>query len=61
MVTKSLGCEATWVRTSLVTKAPDALFVQPIAAHDFTIYLFDTHTSFYATFKESWCLEHYIL
>ena len=34
------------------------LFVQPIAAHDFTIYLFDTHTSCYATFEESWCVEH---
>ena len=31
---------------------------QPIAAHDFTIYLFDTHTSCYATFEESWCVEH---
>ena len=29
-------------------------FVQPIAAHDFTIYLFDT-------FEESWCVEHYSL
>ena len=28
------------------------------AAHDFTIYLFDTHTSCYATFEESWCVEH---
>ena len=53
MVTKSLGCEATWVQTSLVTKAPDALFVQPIGAHDFTIYLFDTHTSFNATLMGS--------
>ena len=35
--------------------------VQPIAAHDFTIYLFDTHASFYATFEESWCVEHYSL
>ena len=40
---------------------PPCLFVQPIAAHDFTIYLFDTHTSCYATFKESWCVEHYSL
>ena len=40
---------------------PPCLFVQPIAAHDFTIYLFDTHTSFYATFQESWCVEHYSL
>ena len=37
------------------------LFVQPIAAHDFTIYLLDTHTSFYATFEESSCVEHYSL
>ena len=36
------------------------LFVQPIAAHDFSINLFDTHTSFYATFEESWCVEHYM-
>ena len=35
------------------------LFVQPIAAHYFTIYLFDT--GFYATFKESSCEEHYSL
>ena len=34
------------------------IYVQPIAAHDFTIYLFDTHTSCYATFEESWCVEH---
>ena len=40
---------------------PPCLFVQPIAAQEFTIYLFDTHTSFYATFKESWCVEHYSL
>ena len=37
------------------------LFVQPIAAHDFTIYLFDTHTSCYATYEGSWCVEHYSL
>ena len=37
---------------------PPCLFVQPIAAHDFTIYLFDTHTNFYATIEESWCVKH---
>ena len=40
---------------------PPCLFVQPTAAHAFTIYLFDTHTSCYATFEESWCVEHYSL
>ena len=31
-------------------------FVQPIAEHDFNIFLFDT--SFNATFEESSCEEH---
>ena len=35
---------------------PHCLFVKPIAAHDFTIYLFDT--SFYAAFKDSSWEEH---
>ena len=34
------------------------IFVQPIAANDFTSYLFDTDTSFYATIEESWCVKH---
>ena len=32
-----------------------------VCVYDFTIYLFDTHTSCYATFEESWCVEHYSL
>ena len=32
------------------------LFVQPIDAHDFNIFLFDT--SFNASFEESSCEEH---
>ena len=35
------------------------LFLQPIAAHDFTIFLFDT--LFYATCAESSCEEHYCM
>ena len=52
-------CFCLTLRTGIICRItlPPCLFVQPIAAHDFTIYLFDTHTSFYATFEESWCVK----
>ena len=55
-------CFCLTLSTGIIWKItlPPCLFVQPIAVHDFTIYLFDTHTSFYATFKESWCVKHYV-
>ena len=53
-------CLCLTLPTGIIWKKPlpPYLFVQPIAAHDFTIYLFDTHTSSYVTFEESWCVKH---
>ena len=47
---------ASITETGKSTRPEACLFVQPIAIHGFTIFVFDT--SFYATFEESSCKEH---